>query len=97
MMAALGAAILLFAAAPAAAQNASPQLLTFSCAGCHGPGGHSPSTIPSLFGRTADSIAEILRAFRADQRPATIMNRIAKGYSDAEIGAVARELATNWK
>jgi sulfide dehydrogenase cytochrome subunit len=84
-------------AASAAAQNASPQLLTLSCAGCHGPGGHSPGSIPSIYGRTAPAIAETMRAFRADQRPATVMNRIAKGYTDAEIDALAREIAANWR
>jgi sulfide dehydrogenase cytochrome subunit len=86
-----------FIGTAAYAQNASPQLLSISCAGCHGPNGHSPGTIPSIYGRTSASIAEILRAFRADQRPATVMNRIAKGYSDTEIDAVAQEIATNWK
>jgi cytochrome subunit of sulfide dehydrogenase len=85
------------ALAPAAAQNANPQLLTISCAGCHGPSGHSPSTMPSIYGRTAESIAETLRAFRDGNRPATVMNRIAKGYTDAEIDAVAREISMNWK
>jgi sulfide dehydrogenase cytochrome subunit len=94
-LAALAALPLL--AAPAAAQNASPQLLTLSCAGCHGPGGHSPGAIPSIYGRTAPAIAETMRAFRADQRPATVMNRIAKGYTDAEIDALAREIAANWR
>lgn len=92
----LGAALALLAA-PASAQNANPQLLTISCAGCHGPGGHSPATIPSIYGRTAQSIAETLRGFRDGNRPATVMNRIAKGYTDAEIDAVAREIAANWK
>lgn len=87
----------LLAVAPAAAQNANPQLLSLSCAGCHGPGGHSPGTIPSIYGRSAPAIAETMRAFRADQRPATVMNRIAKGYSDAEIDALAREIAANWR
>ena len=90
-------AALLAAAAPAAAQNASPQLLSLSCAGCHGPGGHSPSTIPSIHGRTQASLAETLRAFRADQRPATVMNRIAKGYADVEIDALAVEISANWR
>jgi len=81
----------------AQAQNASPQLLSASCAGCHGPNGHSPGAIPSIYGRTPDSIAETLRGFRSGQRPATVMNRIAKGYSDAEIDAVAQEIATHWK
>ena len=83
--------------AAALAQNASPQLLTVSCAGCHGPGGRSPSTVPSINGRSAQSVAETLRAFQAGTRPATVMTRIAKGYTDAEIDAVAREIAANWK
>ncbi len=95
MMGALAA--LLAAAEPASAQNASPQLLSLSCSGCHGPGGHSPSSIPSIYGRTQASLAETLRAFRADQRPATIMNRIAKGYSDTEIDVLAVEISGNWR
>ena len=87
----------LLAVAPAAAQDASPQLLSLSCAGCHGPGGHSPGAIPSIYGRSAAAITETMRAFRTDQRPATVMNRIAKGYSDAEIDALAREIAANWR
>jgi sulfide dehydrogenase cytochrome subunit len=86
-----------FFSADAQAQNASPQLLSVSCAGCHGPNGHSPGAIPSIYGRTPRYIAETLLAFRADQRSATVMNRIAKGYSDAEIDAVAQEIATSWK
>ncbi|MBI3453003.1 MAG: cytochrome C [Rhodospirillales bacterium] len=95
----IGAAIIAvsFAAPASHAQNANPQLLSISCAGCHGPEGRSPATIPPLYGRSAASIAEALRAFRADQRPATVMNRIAKGYTDAEIDGVAREIAANWK
>jgi sulfide dehydrogenase cytochrome subunit len=85
------------AAAPAMAQNANPQLLTISCAGCHGPGGHSAGPIPSIYGRTAPSIAEILRAFRDGTRPETVMGRIAKGYTDTEIDAVASEIASSWK
>ena len=82
---------------PGSAQNADPRLLALSCAGCHGPDGHSPGTIPSINGRSQAAIAEALRGFRADQRPSTVMGRIAKGYSDAEIDAVAREIATDWK
>lgn len=91
------ACALLLAALPAQAQNADPQLLTISCSGCHGTGGHSAGAIPSIYGRTAPSIAETLRAFRDGTRPSTVMNRIAKGYTDTEIDTVAREIAANWK
>lgn len=91
------AAVGWLAATPAMAQNANPQLLTVSCSGCHGPAGRSPGAIPAINGRTAQDLAAILRAFRANERPATIMNRIARGYSDEEIDAVAREIATQWR
>lgn len=94
---ALAAAGLCGLAAPAAAQNANPQLLTVSCSGCHGPGGRSPGAIPSIYGRTAPSITEALRDFRDGKRPSTVMVRFAKGYTDAEIEAVAAEIAANWK
>ena len=81
----------------AAAQSADPQLLALSCAGCHGPGGHSPGTVPSIDGRSAPAIAEALRSFRAGQPSSTVMGRVAKGYSDAEIDALAREIAARWK
>ncbi len=89
-------ALAVVAALPAAARDAEPRLLAWSCAGCHGPDGHSPSTIPSLYGRTAASVADILRIYRADKMPSTVMSRIAKGYSDAEIDGLAQAIAT-WK
>ncbi len=94
---ALAAAGLCGLAEPAAAQNANPQLLTVSCSGCHGPGGRSPGAMPSIYGRTAPSIAEALRDFRDGKRPSTVMVRFAKGYTDAEIETVAAEIAANWK
>lgn len=98
-LAVLGGAIwtMIGALSPADAQNASPQLLTVSCSGCHGPRGHSPGQIPSIYGRSAESIAETLRGFRDGTRPGTVMPRISKGYSETEIDAVAREIAANWK
>lgn len=94
---AVAAAAVVIGAPPSAAQNASPQLLTVSCSGCHGPGGRSPGAMPSLYGRTPDSISQALRDFRDGKRPSTVMVRFAKGYTDAEIDAVAREIAANWK
>jgi cytochrome subunit of sulfide dehydrogenase len=85
-------------AQPALAQNADARLIAGGCATCHAPGGRSPGQIPSIYGRTEASLAELLRAFRADQRPGTtVMNRLAKGYTDTEIDSVSRYIATNWK
>ena len=35
--------------------------------------------------------------WRHAKRPSTVMVRFAKGYTDAEIEAVAAEIAANWK
>ena len=61
-----------------------------SCSGCHGaPGG----AVPSLTGHSAEDIAASLKAFRTGTRPATVMNRIAKGFSDQESRAIADWIA----
>ncbi|MCB1875085.1 MAG: c-type cytochrome [Chromatiales bacterium] len=65
-----------------------------TCNGCHGTDGVSKGAAPSLKGLPADYLAKAMKDFKADARPATIMNRIAKGYSDAELGAVAQYFAT---
>jgi cytochrome subunit of sulfide dehydrogenase len=92
------AAAMTATAQPATAQNADARLIANACATCHAPGGRSPGQIPSIYGRSEASLAELMRAFRADQRPGTtVMNRLAKGYTDAEIDSVARYIATNWK
>ena len=87
------------AAAPGALQaqsNAPAPVLSITCTGCHGPEGHSPGPMPSLYGRSAESVAEILVEFKHDRRPATVMGRIAKGFSDEEIQRLAAEVA-RWK
>jgi cytochrome c553 len=60
-----------------------------SCSGCHAakPGVDTP--VPRLAGLPAAEIIEKMRAFKSGQRPATVMDRIAKGLSDAEIEAIA--------
>jgi cytochrome subunit of sulfide dehydrogenase len=75
------------AEAPAAAALAEP------CGLCHGIGGQSHGSIPSLAGYDAAALVDLLRGFRSGQIEGTVMNRIARGYSDAEIDAVAQYLA----
>ena len=40
-----------------------------------------------------DEIVAAMLAFRSDERPSTVMGRIAKGFSDDEIRAIALWLA----
>jgi sulfide dehydrogenase cytochrome subunit len=60
-----------------------------SCSGCHAARADVQSAIPRLAGRNAAELAQQMEAFRSGQRPATIMDQIAKGYSEAEIQAIA--------
>ena len=61
-----------------------------SCSGCHAAKAGVNSAVPRLAGREAADIAAQMRAFKTGQRPATVMDRIAKGLSDAEIDAIAQ-------
>ena len=45
--------------------------------------------VPRLVGRSPAEIEAEMLAFRTGQKPASVMNRIAKGFSDAEIKAIA--------
>ena len=63
-----------------------------SCSGCHSVGA-TASVIPRLYGRDASDIATAMAGFRDGSRPATVMNRIAKGFTDDELRAIAAWLA----
>jgi cytochrome c553 len=67
--------------------------LALACAGCHGTDGRSRSEIPSIAARPEAEFAALMRGFRDGQRPATVMNRIAKGYDDGEIALLAAYFA----
>jgi cytochrome c553 len=80
-----------------AAADSSPSKLppsgAASCSGCHAPAAVA-GTVPAIAGLPAQEIAAAMMAFRADQRPSTVMNRIAKGFTDEEIRAIADWLAS---
>lgn len=77
----------LIVADPALAQS-SPQVLAASCANCHGYEGRSPGAIPSLAGQDAETITRQMQGFKSGDIEATVMDRIAKGYTDDEIAAL---------
>ena len=76
------------------ADDASGEAIGVTCFGCHGYDGDSKGTAPKLKGLPADYIAQSMTNFKNGDRPATIMNRIAKGYTDGEIKAMADYLAS---
>jgi cytochrome subunit of sulfide dehydrogenase len=78
-------------AAPAAAQSA--QAMAQNCFVCHGPAARGSQAITGIAGKPQELIEQQMLAFRSDQRAGTIMNRIAKGYDEAQIAAIAAHLA----
>ena len=83
----LSATVLL--ASQTAIAGAQGDTIAYTCNGCHGTDGVSKGAVPTLKGMPADYHAKTLNDFKTDKRPSTIMGRIAKGYSDEEINAVA--------
>lgn len=85
---AAAALLALPAAADAAEQLDMGAALAANCYLCHGPGGTSQTAIPKISHLSAQAIAENLRGSRDGKKPGTIMPRIAKGYTDAQIDAI---------
>lgn len=61
-----------------------------ACLGCHGA---APTTLPSLSGLSARDIETAMNDYRSGAREATLMNRIAKGFTPDESRAIAQWLA----
>jgi sulfide dehydrogenase cytochrome subunit len=68
-----------------------------NCYSCHGTDGRSPGSIPSLTGKNAQQALLVLKEFKSGQLAATVMTRHAKGYTDAELEALANYIGTNLK
>jgi cytochrome c553 len=94
---AVAATTALFALAAVAAEApVSPQharALAATCTTCHTRGGAGLAAIPPLEGRPAPSIATAMRAFRSGERTGTVMPQLARGYTDADIDALAQWFA----
>ncbi len=84
---------LLLAAPVAAPAWAQAPLAAQGCIGCHGPSGAGIGSVPGIAGRDRAELVAQMNAFRANERPATIMGRIARGYTEAEIIATAEYFA----
>jgi cytochrome c553 len=79
------------AAGPAWGQDpAGVRGLVSACFTCHGTDGRSVGGIPpSLAGQDRSYLLQQLRDFKEGKRPATIMHQQAKGYTDAQLEAMA--------
>jgi len=85
---------LFLTATPAFAQAADTPLLIGGCQGCHGASGQGAQGIPSIkANHSRDEFIAIMRAFGANERPATVMGRISRGYTPDQIALLAAHYA----
>ena len=60
-----------------------------SCSGCHPAARSIETPVKRLIGSNPADVVAAVQAFRSGQRSATVMDRIAKGFTDDEIKAIA--------
>ncbi|HEY0721501.1 MAG TPA: c-type cytochrome [Gammaproteobacteria bacterium] len=72
----------------------SGEMLGNTCAGCHGANGNTngPAT-PGIAGINSEYFIDTMKGYADGSRKGTIMNRIAKGYTEDEIKAMAKYFA----
>ena len=80
-------AIVLSMTAMAQAADAPPGAA--GCSGCHASNARIDTPVPPLNGRPAADIAAAMTEFKSGARKGTIMDRIAKGFSEEESRAIA--------
>ena len=73
---------------------AEPPAGAASCSGCHPSSARVTSPVARLVGLDRAAIVRAMRDFRSGQRTGTVMDRIAKGFTDEEIQAIAAWYAT---
>ncbi len=93
MLKSLAAAIGLASIAAAATASAEPPAGAASCSGCHPASSRVASPVPRLAGLDRAAIVRAMQEFRSGQRAGTVMDRIAKGFTDDEIQAIAAWIA----
>jgi sulfide dehydrogenase cytochrome subunit len=69
--------------------SAEPPAGAASCSGCHAVSARVMSPVPRLVGLDPAQIVKAMREFRSGARTGTVMDRIAKGFTDEEIQAIA--------
>lgn len=89
----IGAALVAaLGAAHAAGQGSDPNLgrnLAATCANCHGSQGNARGDMKPLAGLSTDKITAALADYRSGNQPSTIMQQIAKGYTEEQIKLIA--------
>ncbi|MBQ1203460.1 MAG: c-type cytochrome, partial [Loktanella sp.] len=86
--------VLAFGTAPIVSAEEAAPLIAQSCAGCHGQAGVGQGASPVLAGYDAEEFVRVWEEFRANERPATIMHRIAPGFTEDEVAELAAYFAS---
>jgi sulfide dehydrogenase cytochrome subunit len=90
MRLAIAAALLgMWVAQPSAVCAADAPPGATSCSGCHPASRWVDTSVPRLAGRNPADLVAAMLAFKSAQPAATVMDRIAKGFTDDEIKAIA--------
>jgi sulfide dehydrogenase cytochrome subunit len=67
--------------------------LARACSGCHAERKNGEGLIPPLNGKPQAELIQTMRDFKTGRRVSSIMNRIAKGYEEADFVAMAEYFA----
>jgi len=74
----------------ASAQDASyVRGMAATCANCHGTDGRSVGAMPGLAGLGKAYLVQQMKDFKTGKRPATVMQQLAKGFTDEQIELLA--------
>ena len=97
--AAVGAAACSVQAQTDETQTLRARSLAATCAQCHGTAGHAVegAAVPGLAGLPAGYLVEQMKAFKSGTRTATVMQQLAKGYSEVQIEQLAAYFAAQNK
>jgi cytochrome subunit of sulfide dehydrogenase len=91
---AFAAALVLADSVDAQTRNVARDLAA-TCATCHGTGGNSVGNVPpSLAGRPRAELVQMMMDFKTGKRPATVMHRQARGYTDEQIRLLSEYLSS---
>ena len=77
--------------APSNLTPAGVRSLAANCAACHGTNGQPArgSTLAGLAGKPRNELLMAMTQFKEGKKPATLMHQLGKGYTDAELEALA--------
>lgn len=79
--------------APAAFEDVADCSLILACAGCHGDKGAGSGPFPAINSLESQDFVSTMQSFRLGKKSATVMQRIALGYSDPELLKMAHCLS----